>query len=161
MSATSSPQLAYAPDELLKPNDIATVLAFLAYARPLVGTSYDDDERFEHGRELLLLWLETSSAGQSTSKPATVSHRYLIYECAEVLYFLRNLEPLLSNTAIGDERRDTVDMGRFRVPSGWNCGFCGRPVTQPSGRMRPQERSLKRSMRPERRSRSGSKPAHS
>jgi hypothetical protein len=104
----------YSADELLNVDDVATVLAFLALSRPLEGTSYDEDERFEHGRELLLRWLEASSVGaDGAPASSTISQRDLLYECAQVLYFLQNLEPWSSG--LEDDRRDKAEMGRFRV----------------------------------------------
>jgi hypothetical protein len=95
---------------LLEPEDLSTALRFMAQARPERGTSYDGNERFEHGRSVILRWLAESAygspAGYDTTEEADreglteeelaaaqISQADLLYECAEVLYFLANLEP--------------------------------------------------------------------
>ncbi len=100
----------YAPTELLAGEDLASALTFMAQARPLRGTSYDNDERFEHGRSVILRWLACCAEGESAEQTPPAD---LLYECAEVLYFLGNLEPRHVKD-YGDES-DTAQSGGCRV----------------------------------------------
>src|SRR5438132_1638502 len=87
----------FTTDELLEAEDQADVLTFLARARPLDGVMYDGDERLEHGRSVILRWLAASSLELVGPTPESevqwTPQTELVYECAEVLYFVRNLDP--------------------------------------------------------------------
>ena len=96
----------FTSDELLEAEEQDDVLVFLARVRPMDGIMYDGDERLDHGRELVCRWLAASSFEQVGPAPESegaqvVSLSELAYECAEVIYFLRNLDPL--------EPRDATD----------------------------------------------------
>jgi len=109
-------------DELLEAEDQADVLTFLARARPLEGCSYDDDERLEHGRSVILRWLAACSLELAGPTPKgdvmQMPQTELVYECAEALYFLRNLDPLQPKGTDDAEDCDHADSGRHRI-LGW------------------------------------------
>ena len=67
----------YAPTELLAGEDLASALTFMAQARPLRGTSYDNDERFEHGRSVILRWLACCAEGENAERTPPAE---LLYE---------------------------------------------------------------------------------
>jgi hypothetical protein len=87
-------------EELIHAEDQADVLTFLAHTQPLEGCSFDDDERFHHGRNVILRWLAACSlelAGPTPKSEETalqMPQTELVYECAEVLHFLCNLDRL-------------------------------------------------------------------
>lgn len=116
MSAPGLLLLRNTPQELLDTENTVTVLAFLGQARYLDGCSQDDDERFEHGRQLVLEWLEASLDFDPRNPPPEIQPGQLLYECAEVLYFLYSLEPL-RNTCPDEERAGRVVCGYMRVLS--------------------------------------------
>jgi hypothetical protein len=66
---------------------VADALTFIARARPLRGTSYDEDERFEHGRSVIRRRL-AESASEGSSDEALAAAQVLqaeqLYDCAEV-----------------------------------------------------------------------------
>ena len=104
-------------DDLGDSDTIPNVLAFLAQARFLDGAAHEDDDRFEHGRQLILEWLEASCDynPEAPGQLPEVALKTLLYECAEVLYFIHCLEPLATDP--DDDRAGRALCGYMRVLS--------------------------------------------
>jgi hypothetical protein len=104
--------------EFIEAEDHADVLVFLSRARPLDGIMYDGDERLWHGHELICRWL--AACALEVVGPATKDSQLLTlaehsYECAEVLYFLRNLEPIHARDASDKDDCDHALCGQNRL----------------------------------------------
>jgi hypothetical protein len=104
-------------DDLADSDTMPKVLAFLGRSRTLEGCSFESDDRFEHGRQLILEWLEASCDynPESSERLPEVPMKMLLYECAEALYFIHCLEPLAGDRH--DERIGRTLCGYMQVLS--------------------------------------------
>jgi hypothetical protein len=103
-------------DDLADSDTIPQVLAFLAQARFFEGVSYENDDRVEHGRQLILEWLEASCDYDPEAPEEELSEvpmKTLLYECAEVIYFLHCLQPFSND--VNDVRAGRAQCGYMQV----------------------------------------------
>jgi hypothetical protein len=102
----------------LDDNDCADVLAYVNYMRPLEGCDYDG----EKGRQVLLrIATAPRSIVACLKRPRSKLCEMpplTLRDCADALYFVRNVEPADEPALYYDERGEREDCGQM-VP-----GFC-------------------------------------
>lgn len=72
--------------------DAADILRFLAGVEPMRGCEYSGDERFSHGDRLIREYVARLLIKKE--EPRDKSLNQDLYECAQVLYLISNVEPI-------------------------------------------------------------------